>query len=101
MDYLKTNKSSRKKTSVKAPIKKQSTTEKQSKADSIKWQTKLKKIWQAYKIPIIAIIILVVVLLFIISQKSDVNKKEVQLTKIQAPMIEVPAAPALKPAPTP
>ena len=85
----------RKKTSVKSP------TKKKSKADSLKWQTKLEKIWQAYKIPVIATIILIVVIIFVISQKSDVNKDEEQVTKIEPPKIEEPtvSAPEIAPAP--
>jgi len=90
-----------KKTSVKSPKKRQNGT------DSIDWQTKLGEIGKDYRIPIIVIIILVVSIIFTISQKPNVDKSAQQIKAIEPQKFDAPAAPvhestsASEPAPTP
>ena len=80
---------------VKPPKKKQSGT------DSVDRQTKLRRVFKKYIIPIISIII-IAGLLFIISQNANFNKNTEQVAGIEPPKIDAPAAaPAPEPAPAP
>jgi len=80
----------KKKPSVKSAIKKKEQA-------AAKKQTKLEQTWQVYKIPIIALIIFVVVLIFSVSQKSALNKNEEELTKTNPPVIDEPTPRAAEP----
>ena len=90
-----------KKTSVKSPNKRQNGT------DSIDWQTKRGEIGKDYRIPIIVIIVLIVSIIFTISQKPNVDKSAQQIKAIEPQKFDAPAAPAhestsaSEPAPTP
>ena len=74
--------------------------EKQSGTDSIDWQTKLGRIWNEYRTSNISIII-IAGLLFTILQMANFNKSAEQVTAIEPPKVEVPAAPTPEPAPAP
>jgi tetratricopeptide (TPR) repeat protein len=88
-----------KRTSVKHPKKRKNGT------GSNDLQTKSWKIWNEYRIPIIAIIILVAGILFSISQTPNVSKNEKEIKAIESPKVYAPSAPvaetvpAAKPAP--
>ena len=85
---------SQQRTVVKPPKKEQSGT------DSIDRQTKLGRILNEYRTPIISIII-IAGLLFTISQMANFNKSAKQVTAIDPPKVEFPAAPATEPVPAP
>jgi len=82
-------------TVVKPPKKKQSGT------NSIDGKTKLGEIWDKYRAPIIGIIIIIAIILFTISQKEISNKSSEQVTAIEPPKVEIPAAPTPETAPAP
>jgi tetratricopeptide (TPR) repeat protein len=82
-------------TVVKPPKKKQSG------INSIDGKTKLGEIWDKYRAPIIGIIIIIALILFTISQKEISNKSSEQVTAIEPPKVEIPAAPTPEPAPAP
>jgi len=70
--------------------------EKQSGIDSIDWQTKLGRILNEYRTPIISIII-IAALLFTILQRANFNKSVEQVTAIEPPKIDAPAVSATEP----